>query len=450
MFDRARRAIAQAIMPTTSTRRFDGAAGGRRTMGFGTFGPISTETSAAGQTVRSRARYLAANNPFVANAVGNWVATLVGTGIRPTSKTAGAVDTFDTWQIDADADGRTDFYGLQATVATSLVVDGEAFLQLLQDDDGARVRVLPAELVDESLTRDIDNGTLIVNGVEFDSEGRRAAYHIRPQRLDQFASYAPPVRVPASDILHIFKPIGAGQVRGISWLAPIIVPANEFDQLVDALLVGVKIAAMHAGIVTDANATGQSPFDGEQRANILDSGLEPGTLKFLPAGFDVKFSTPQQAQQTAEFVKHSLRGLAAGLGLPDHLMSGDLSGANYSSIRAGLLPFRQRAEQIQYGVLVPQFLNPVWQRVQLLDGDIAARAEWIAPAWLQVDPKKAVEADILEINAGLKSRRQAINERGWSADQLDADIAADRARETALGLEFHPGADSPPTQEDGE
>ena len=58
--------------------------------------------------------------------------------------------------------------------------------------------------------------------------------------------------------------------------------------------------------------------------------------------------------------------------------------------------------------------------------------------------KKDVEAEILAINAGLKSRRQAISERGYDAEQVDAEIAADKARTDALGLSF--GA--PPVQKE--
>lgn len=47
-----------------------------------------------------------------------------------------------------------------------------------------------------------------------------------------------------------------------------------------------------------------------------------------------------------------------------------------------------------------------------------------------------MEAEILAINAGLKSRRQAISERGYDAEQVDAEIAADKARTDALGLSF--------------
>lgn len=418
--------------PSTRTRRFDAAAGGRRASGFGFFGRTQTEVSGAAITVRSRARYLAANNPFVSHAVGNWVGALVGPGIVPAGDAA-AVASFNSWAEDADADARTDFWGLQEAIARSLVIDGEAFIQVVTTDAGIRLRLLPAELVDESLTRDLSDG-YIVNGVEFDREGARRAYWVLLARpTDQFATYAAPVRLPAEDILHVMKHLGVGQVRGISWLAPIIVPANELDAIVDALAVGVKVAALHARFLVDQNTGGQPFDDGEDLSAV---SLEPGTIRRLPAGVDIKFSSPEHAKETAAFLTFNLRMLAAGLGLPEHLLSGDLTGANYSSLRAGLLPFRQRVEQIQYGVLVPQLLRPLWRRVQLLDGDPAARAEWLPPKPMQVDPAKDAEATLTELNAGLTSRAKAVAERGWNVAELDAEIAADRAREKALGLSF--------------
>lgn len=82
-------------------------------------------------------------------------------------------------------------------------------------------------------------------------------------------------------------------------------------------------------------------------------------------------------------------------------------------------------------MLVPQLLAPVWARVTL-----SAAAEWLPPAFQQVDPQKAVEADLAEIAGGLASRRQKVAARGWDIAELDAEIAADRQRETAMGLTF--------------
>ena len=427
-------------------RRFDGAAGNRRGWGIGTQGRINSEVAAAGPQLSARARYLANNNPWLSQAVANWCGALVGPGIVPTPQhpdtdtRADQTAQFSIWADAADADGRTDFWGLQADIARGLVIDGEAFVQVIDTDDGPRLRLIPPELVDWTLTRDLGNGAVIVQGVEFDADGNRVAYHVLPSRPhDQFPTYAPPVRIGADGILHVMKPLAAGQVRGVSWLAPVILPASEFDQLCDALLVGAKVAAMHAAFLIDMNGTAGEPYDGTGEGGILETGLEPGTMKRLPTGYDVKFNSPGQAQEIGAFLRLNLQQLAAGLGLPEHLLSGDLTGANYSSLRAGLLPFRQRVEQIQYGTLVPQLLRPVWQRVVtygVLSGDLSApdfesnpraylACDWLPPAFQQVDPAKQVQADVAELEAGLTSRRKLVAQRGWALEDLDSEIAAD-------------------------
>ncbi|MDP3341497.1 phage portal protein [Frigidibacter sp.] len=416
------------------TRRFDGAAGGRRGFGIGSFGRVGSETVLAGPTLRNRARYQAANNPWIANATANIVGAMVGAGIEPTGN-PDAVAYWNVWADSADAEGRTDVRGLVAAVVLSMIVDGEAVLQIIDAPEGPRVRLIPAELLDEAMTRELSDGRFIVSGVEFNADGTRAAYYILPNRpTDVFATTGNPIRVPASEILHIYKPIGAGQVRGVSWLASIILPANELDQLVDALAMGAKVAAMFAGFITNQNAVGgDDPFDGESQPS-----LEPGTLVRLGGGWDIKFAAPGQVQQVEPLLKHGLRQLAAGLGIPSHMLDGDLSDANYSSLRAGLLPFRQRMEQVQYHVLVPQLLNPIWNRVVahgVVSGEIAApdyetnprayRAEWIMPAAMQVDPQKQVNADIAELKAGLTSRRKLVAQRGWALADLDAELQAE-------------------------
>ena len=443
MLARLRSRLAGMVRPANSTavRRFEGAASGRRTFGLGTFGNVNSEVGAAGQTLAARSAYLVENNPLIGNAIGHLVGETIGTGIRPTRFTT----EFDTWAETSDADGRTDFYGLQASVFRDVAVRGESFVLILNTEDGFQLRQLNPEQVDRSLTREMAGGACIVQGVEFDGDGRRVAYWIAPNRLDQFASWAPPIRVVTEDVLHVFRPIAPGQVRGIPWTTSIILAASEFDKLTDALLMGASVAAMFCGVVTDEGALGDGvdPFEGASQPS-----LEPGTLLRLKGGQKVTFSTPQQSQAVGEFVKAQIRALAAGLGVPAFMMDGDLSSANYSSLRAGLLPFRRRTEQFQYGCFVPQFLAPVWRRFQtgrLLAGEAeeGVRSDWIMPKPLQVDPQKDIESDVAEINAGLASRRQKVAERGWAVESLDAEIAADHAREKALGLTFGTPVASP-------
>ena len=449
--ERARRIIHRATAPT-HTRRFDAAGGGRRWEGGNVFGRTNSETLGAADLIRPRARHAVANNGWAANGVEAVTTGLVGAGINPTSQhpnraTRRALDAiFRKWVRRADADGRTDFHGLVAAAVRAMVVDGEALLLIVETSEGPKLRLLPSELLDSSKTANLPDGGYIVAGVEFGADGTRRAYWISPTKpTDEFATYAAPIRVDAADVIHLFAPIGAGQVRGISWLASVLLTLKDLDELTDALLVGQKVAAIVAGFVTDTNATGSLPFDGDQAGSILTSGLEPGTLKILPAGYDVKFLSPQQAQSSIDFAKLTLRQIAAGLGVPQYLLDGDMSSANYSSLRASLVAFRQRLERVQFNILVPTLLDPVWRRVVVaaaIRGEIdlgedvedALAVEWIMPAQPWVDPSKDADATQKLLDMGLTSRRRAAAELGWSVDELDAERAADAEREKALGL----------------
>jgi capsid protein len=64
--------------------------------------------------------------------------------------------------------------------------------------------------------------------------------------------------------------------------------------------------------------------------------------------------------------------------------------------------------------------------------------EWYPPAQEWVDPLKDAEAEELAVANGFKSRRQVVTARGYDIEQLDAEIAADRAREKTLGITVGP------------
>ena len=124
--------------------------------------------------------------------------------------------------------------------------------------------------------------------------------------------------------------------------------------------------------------------------------------------------------------------------------------ANYSNSRLALLEFRRRIEAYQHAVIVWQLCRQVWARwmdtavlagaIDLPDYDQRRReylaCGWLPPKWDWIDPLKDARAEIEQIDAGLKSRTQALAERGYDAEQVDGEIAADRAREQSLGLAF--------------
>ncbi|MEX6507454.1 phage portal protein [Jiella sp. M17.18] len=448
-----------------SARSFDGATGGRRWPRKATTPSLLHAQHAARFTIAARARYLASNNALAASAVEAWVSSLVGTGIKPQAA-HGDKDTrealnvaFERWTDEADADGLGDFYALQALLVRRLVIDGEAFAVMANDATGLSVRLLDPEQVDASLTRELEGGARIVSGVEFDTAGRRVAYHIRDQNAFVNLSYRVR-RVPAEDVLHLFRIDTPGQVRGISWFAPVMLRMANLDTWADAQLERQKIGAMLAGFIR-SNDAGGSPMDGVDNGDgTLEGGLEPATLKYLRPGEEIAFSDPPAiGAEVIGFAKRLEREIAVGLGLPGWLLHGDISDANYGSQRGSLVEFRRRVEALQHGVVVFQALRPIWKRwaaTEVLAGridttiDAAMPARWIVPKTAWIDPKKDVEAELMAIEGGIMSRREAVTSRGLDIEEVDREIADDKARADGLGLTFsNPANDNKTTAADG-
>jgi lambda family phage portal protein len=429
-------------------RSFEAAAGGRRWADAA----LATGVVPVGlATVRNRAQSAVRNSPWAARAVQAWATSLVAeTGLRPQSmhpspdRRREIDDLFAACAEQCDAAGRTTFAGLQAVVCRSLVEAGEAFVRL-RYEDGLKLQVLDPAQVDANAHADRGGGVRIRAGIEFDALGRRTAYRVLPDPPGEpFATSLQPVRVEAADVCHVYEALSPGQVRGISWLAPVLLKLRDLDAYSDAQLMRQKVGALHAGFLYSPDGSA-GPYGGEQTGSALESGLEPGVLKVLPSGFDVKFSDPPElGAEYDAFQRWCLREIASGLGLPFELLSGDLSAVNYSSIRAGLVEFRRRVDTVRNQVLVPLLLAPVWRRfieLAVLTGALPAddpeigRVTFISPRWHWVDPLKDAEAEVLAIRAGLRSRAEIVAEHGRDIEEVDRERAEDRRRERALSLD---------------
>lgn len=396
-------------------------------------GRTVTETLAAASRVRERARYYVGNDAHAAAGVAALATYSVGAGPMPAHDDPELVAAFLEWWDVCDADGRADFGGLVSLAVRAMVTDGESFVMLVQRPEGLRLRLLPAEQIDESMTRDLGGGAYIAAGIEFNAQGERVAYWIKPSLPNQqFESWGPPVRVDAADVLHLGRPSAIGEVRHVSWLAPIMVKLADLGLLSDALLKGFQVAAMHAGFLEDQNGVGGLPFDGEQDGTALeDVSLEPGVIRRLPPGYKITFSNPQAAQQSIEFLNACIEEIAAGLGVPPHCISKNYARANYSSLRAALLDFKAALEALQFNVIVPQLLAPIWKRWALTESLVngadvnATLPEWRFPVMPSADAVKDAQAVKLMLDAKLMSRREAIAARGETIERVDSDIASD-------------------------
>lgn len=454
----------------------EAAGGGRRSFAWLPANPGAVAALMATQTeLRTKSRDLVRRNAWANAALESYVANAIGTGIKPQSLVADAAlreriqMLWRDWTLDADASGLTDFYGLQALACRAMLEGGEALVRIRyrRPEDGLAValqlQVLEPEHLPVTMNTTAANGNVIRAGIEFDRLGRRVAYHLYRAHPEDGA-LAPmsgnggieTVRVDASEILHLFRPLRPGQIRGEPWLARALVKLNELDQYDDAELVRKKTAAMFAGFITRLAPEDNLMGEGVSDANgVALAGLEPGTLQILEPGEDVKFSQPADVGASyADFLRMQFRAVAAAMGVTYEQLTGDLTQVNYSSIRAGLLEFRRRCEALQHGVLVHQLCRPIWQAFieqAALEGALslpgyarggqAKRREylavkWIPQGWQWVDPKKEFDAMLTAIRSGLLSRSEAISSFGYDAEDVDREIAADNARADALGLVF--------------
>jgi len=426
---------------------------------------INALVASGGPRLLARARELVVTNGYAANACEAFAANLVGDGIKPSSliEDGPVRDRVQrlwlAWTDEADADGLTDFYGLQAMVAREMFVAGECFVRMRprRAEDGLLVpfqlQLLQSEMLPFEKTETAANGNRIRCGIEFDAIGRRVAYHFRRTHpgdsTDQRVAVPETVRVPAEDVLHIYRPLDAGQIRGLPHVAPAMVRLFLLDQYDDAELDRKKTAAMFAGFIT--KTAPEDPMMGETQADLdgaAIASLEPGTMQVLLPGEDVKFSAPADVGGGYEaFQYRTLLAVSASLGLPYHLVTGDTARANYSSLRAELVEFRRRVQQLQHGVIAHQLCRPVWRRwletAQLagrldhLADPVAARAvQWIPPRWDWVDPLKDIQAQVLAMEAGITSRRKVVEATGYDVEEVDRENAVDAKRAADLGLHY--------------
>lgn len=445
---RAELAAARLSLARKITNSYDAAGSGRRTDGWARVGTSqNAEAGSALHRLRNGARELVRNDPFAARAPRVFAAHLVGAGITPraiTEDQAARARLRDRWQEfveTCDPEGRLDWYGLQRLAARTLFESGEALV--LWTPRAARggvawtVQVLEPDFLDTQKTGRLPSGNIAIQGVEFDATGRRVAYWLFDRHPgDRFGLSLGGLaskRISAEFVDHLFEVLRPGQVRGVPWLAPVALTLRDIKDLNEAELVRKKLEACITAVVFNPDpvedpTVGKSLTDSE--GNAVDE-LEPGMILHAQPGYELNFHAPEASEGLVEHMKERLHAIAAGAGLTYHQLTGDLSSANYSSLRGGLVEFRQMLDGWQADLMIQPCCRPAWRRVQ---GEGAPRARYIAPARPWVDPQKDVSARVTAVENYFESPQDVIAERGQDAEEQLDELAAWREALAARGL----------------
>ncbi|WP_322999970.1 phage portal protein [Castellaniella sp.] len=418
--------------------------------------------------LRARARDAYRNNAIARAAIDRMTSDFIGTGVspKPMAKSEDVrmrlIDSWEAWSLECDADGQTDFYGLQTLALHAMFESGEV-LALLEPDDATgiplKIRLIESDHLPFK-NETLSNGHRIIDGIELDKRGRRVAYWLHPNHPgDLNLTNNDPVRVEAHRVLHLFEATRPGQLRGVPVLAPVLVRLKDLDEFDDAQLIRQKIANLFVGFITrpapDPLSQPLGPDNQPLPAEPSEQPaleFEPGLLQELNDGEDVTFSEPPGAPSGyREFTRAQLHIVSAALGLPYPFLTGDYSDINDRVVRVAINEYKRRAMALIRNVLVPKFCEPIrraWVDAAVLAGELPTNqrdlklTRWTPHGWAYIQPVQDIQADVLAINNKLKSRSEALLERGYDAELIDREIAADLAREQALGLPPSPAATS--------
>ena len=446
--------VAEKVAPPRppEARRYDAASKTKRMSGWVT---PSTDANTAinnPQEIRNRARDLVRNNAWSAKGVQVIVNNAVGYGIRAQLKAGSALRTRQAqaiWQQWAettacDADGLHDLYGLQAIAMRALVTDGECLIRMrprrVEDNLPLpfQIQLLEADMIADAARAVPLPGNTVHNGIEFDPLGRRVAYHLYRKHPGDATSLTgwnfEITRVPASEIIHLFRKDRPGQDRGVSWLAPVIVTLRDLSIYEDGSLKRVQLGTLFAGFITSDDP---QAFGDELDDNVPD--LQPGTMYMLKPGQNVQFNNPPEPHDPA-FRDSTLRAIAAGLGITYESLTGNLSEVNFSSARMGAHEMGRNLDSWLWNLFIPRFCNGVFgwfsnmlamqERFSVSDLTV----EWTPPARTLVDPSKEWKALQTAVRSGFMSLPEAIRSQGFDPDAVLAEQAEYLAKLDAAGV----------------
>lgn len=426
------------------------------------------------------------NSGWIAGVVNKGCASIMGDGLRlalqPDYESLGWTQAeaevwarrverrFELWAsraIECDAAGKSDIHKLAKASLRSWYGPGE-YLQWMrwiarpESQTKTKIHLVPAHrLTQES------NGLDLFQGVRIDKDGLPKGYRLR--LTTPIMENGEISEVAARDslgrpVLHHCFDGDIGQMRGISVFAPVLQVLRQFDQLSNGTLTAALLQAIFSATVTSPSPTADilgafedsdgkggdaGSFDGwmDARAGWYDktkinlNGL--GRLAHLFPGEKLEFNRSETPNSNYEpFARFLLRETAAAAGHTFEDVTGDYTGATYSSIRMSTTtnwpvqiwrrkhiaaPFYQTAfecwleEDIESGETpfpggVAGFVR---QRAA------AARAFWRGPAKPQADDLKFAAAMKMLRDLGVITDEYVCSELGLDWE----DVYEQRARE---------------------
>lgn len=456
------------------TAMFSGAAVGRLTQSWTTDpGAINTILRSNLRTLRARARQLTRSEAYAAKFVGSCVHNIAGPapfrlqakikrprGALDPQANKGLEEAWFSWSRKGQCEvtRQMSLDAVHRMIVRTLARDGECLIRLHRGRGepfgpyGLRLQVLDIDRLDEEKNETLAGGASIKMGVEVDAMGMPVAYHLLrklPGEVGMWGSSGVKEydRLPAGEVLHLFVPEWPEQVRGVPWLHPAMVRMWHLAGFEEAAVISARVGASKMGFYVSPDGLPPPLGDATDSKGRFVEDAEPGVFGVVPTGYDLKTWDPGFPDQAVEpFLRTTLRGIAAGLGVAYHSLANDPSNVNYSTARVALLEERDMwgALQAWYIDHVCRPIYDAWRSAAVSVGMLPAEAigaryeqvRWQAKTWDWVDPLKDRQAQIEALKAGLTSRTRIAAQSGEDIEDIFDEIAEETALAEAKGIEF--------------
>jgi lambda family phage portal protein len=352
--------------------------------------------------------------------------------------------------------------GLQQLACRTWVKDGE-FLSRIRGRQKADMPGLPPIMIEPldagqlpvEKTEQVGNGlNRIIGSVEIDALGEVAAYHVLNEAPGSLFSVTAGAyttqRIVAAQMIHLFRQEDAGQLRGISLLAPIVKSIYLHDQYHEAVQVGAAVAndmsiVVNRRDVDDGGVGDGGPLppsqarDASGNPEVDDEGrpvfeMGPGLVYQASPDETITVNKPTAPQGVSDYVRVVLKEIAAGVGLSYYTLTGDMSDASFSQAKLGLLEQGAVIACLREQTYIPGFLAPLWKAwidAGILNGIFPNDPRlydvtWSKPKTRSADELQDAKSNLLRLQMGLTTPTAVVEANGDDLDDILAQFKKDR------------------------
>jgi len=391
---------------------------------YNSYSPFEDTAMADRATMASRARWLKANNPIMANIDNALRNNIIGSGIMPQSKSTKYDDEIDTWHKEwvkyCNVEGLFTYGEIQSLILDSRFVDGEIFIYLKYTKEGLKLQLFEMDSLDESKGE---------NGIKYNTSGRPIEYYFIDYSSNN--TMGKKYTINAKYIIHYFKPERATQRRGISEYKQAIVDIKNFSAFQSTVIASARARASVAYVVKGDVKNSFVPSTEDDRKLVEINGA---MVYYLRNGESIERQAGESGGLDYKpFVETTVRMMATARQISYELAYKDYSQVNFASSRQSLNQDNKRFDAEQDHI-IEKVLDIIYERALEYEvmrggfsfninyyhknkGDILSKI-WMRPVRSWVDPLKDMLAIEKAIKLNLTTETDEARKRGQDIEDI--------------------------------